>query len=451
MPNFRRNEVGTYSLQTIYSNLTSEIPDIKFVPLVEAGLYFANRWVHINNPVRAGSTIEFDLDSSGVPEVADIGKGMTWLRINANETISEVFLDGRPWHYFDDHSVRLPTNVAHVKVNLGTRTSPTVFESFYRVADTVWSFLRFKVTLLAAKGLNITVRLVIPEVGAFNGTQWNVFSSEPSQKWGYSFDSSSRILSFWATSDGSATFEAGPDVVPPVFWKISRSPTWYNSTVTIKANITDLQTYVENVILSYRAQGEWTNVTMVLAEALYVGEIPAFPYQTTVQYKLYAFDIYGNARMSNTLNYTITDKTPPEIGNLDWGPSNPSIGDSVYVRVNVTEPEFASGVRYVMLYYWVDYDFRTLKGINMTQKGSMWSAIIPGQSGGRIVSFFVYAYDNANNAIQSDDVSYTVSGSGIPIWSFVFICVVVLAGVGAAAVVYLRKFRKGKARTKEPK
>ena len=451
VPNFRRNEVGTYSLQTIYSNLTSEIPDIKFVPLVEAGLYFANRWVHINNPVRAGSTIEFDLISSEVPEVAGIGKGMTWLRINANETISEVFLDGNPWHYFDDHSVRLPTNVAHVKVTLGTPTSPTVSESFYKVTDTVWSFLRFKVTVSAAQGLNITIRLHIPEVGAFNGTQWNVFSSEPSQKWGYSFDSSSRILSFWATSDGSATFEAGPDVVPPMFWKVSHSPTLYNSTVTIRANITDLRTYVENAILSYRVQGEWANVTMVLNETLYVGDIPAFAYQTKVQYKVYAFDIYGNARMSDNFNYTVTDKTPPEIGNIEWGPENPSSGDAVYVRVNVTEPESASGVRYVMLYYWVNRDFGTLKWINMTRKGDTWSAFIPGQSGGTTVSFLVYAFDNANNKIESDYESYDVSGSGMPIWIFILIGVAVLAGVGAAAVVYLKKFRKGKPTTKEPK
>lgn len=445
VPNFRSNEVGTYSLQTVYSNLTSEIPDIKFVPLVEAGLYFANRWVHISNPVRQGSTIEFDLDSSKVPEVADIGKGMTWLRINANETISEVFLDGRPWYYFDDHSVRLPTNVAHVKVILGTPTSPTVSESFYKVIDTVWSFLRFKVTVSAAVGLNITIRLHIPEVGAFNGTQWNVFS--PSLKWGYSFDSSSRILSFWAISDGSATFEAGPDVVAPVFWKISHSPALYNSPVTIRANITDLRTYVENAILSYRAQGEWTNVTMVLNESLYVGDIPAFPYQTKVQYKLYAFDIYGNARMSDNFNYTVTDKTPPEMGNIEWGPGNPSSWETVYVRVNVTEPESASGVRYVLLYYWVNLDFTTLNTINMTRKGDMWSAVIPGQSGGRTVYFFVYALDNANNPIQSDDVSYTVGGSGLPISSLILIGIVVLAGAGAAAVVYLKKFRKGKATT----
>jgi len=38
VPNFRHNEVGIYSLQTVCSNLTSEIPDIKFVPLVEAAL-----------------------------------------------------------------------------------------------------------------------------------------------------------------------------------------------------------------------------------------------------------------------------------------------------------------------------------------------------------------------------------------------------------------------------
>src|SRR3972149_9422539 len=70
--NFRRNEVGTYSLQTIVRNLSSEIPDIRFVPLIEAGLYFGNKWVRINNAWRDGSMIEFDVDASAIPRVADI-------------------------------------------------------------------------------------------------------------------------------------------------------------------------------------------------------------------------------------------------------------------------------------------------------------------------------------------------------------------------------------------
>jgi hypothetical protein len=444
VPNFRRNEVGTYSLQTIYSNLTSEIPDIRFVPLVEAGLNSANRWVHIKNAARVGSTIDFDLDSSKVPDIAGIGKGMTWLRISANETISEVSIDGKSWYYFDDQSIRLPTANAHVKVTLGARTTPTVVRTVYKVTDTAWSKRSFDVTVVAMEGLNITVKLSVPEVGAFVGDRWNVFCSEPAKKWGYRFDPSSRILFFWAVSDGSVTFQAGPDLVPPVFWQIKSSPPWYNSSVFISGNITDAQTTVQRAVLSYRINNSWINLSMVPDGGLYVAAIPAFPYETEVKYMLYAFDDVGNVNVTDVLSYTVTDMTPPSIENLDWGPSNPSGGDSVYVRLTVTEPESASGVQNVILYYYLDHHLALLKSVNMTLQNSYWSAFIPGQSGGRIVSFFVLTRDKAGNVIQTSDYSYTVSGSETPIFqSPVFIgAVASIALVGIGVTIYFKKLRK---------
>ena len=447
--NFRRNKVGTYSLQTVVANLTYEIPDIRFVPLVEAGLYFGNKWMRIENASRAGSVVEFDVDTSAIPTVTNIEKGMLWLRIHTNETIQEVLIDGEPWYYFDDDSIRLPANNVHVKVTLGARITPTVMRTVYKVTDTKWDVKSFDVTLTSTPELNITVRLLIPEVGAFVGDQWNVFCSEPQDKWGYKFDAFSRVLLFWAISDGFVTFQAGPDVVPPVIWQIITSSPWYDSTVTIQANITDLQTDMGNVTLSYSVNNGWTNETMILEDCFYVAEIPAFPYGTLVRYQLYVSDNIGNWRVTEIFSYNVTDETPPEIGVPEWAPLTPSAGEPVLVRVSAEEPESASGLGNVTLYYRLNGDYFSYKPLKMSQQDEFWCAQISGQSDGTIVTLVVIAYDRAGNFKMTQEHSYTVAGGGTPI-SLTHILLVggTAAVVVAGAIVYFARFRRTKPKKK---
>jgi len=185
---FAQDEVGTYSLKTVYSNLTSEIPQIQFVPLIEAGLYFGNRWASIKNPQRIGSTIEFDVDSSAIPIVANIGKGMLWLRIDANETIRDVSINGEPWFYFDDHTIRLPAESAHVKIVLGERVDPTIIRTVHKVIETSWNDERLIVSVSATRGMNVSISISIPF--------WNAFCNET--QWDYEFDWPTQVLEFWA-------------------------------------------------------------------------------------------------------------------------------------------------------------------------------------------------------------------------------------------------------------
>jgi hypothetical protein len=441
---FRRNEVGTYSLQRVYEKLTSEILDIRFVPIVEAALYFGNKWASIKNPTRVGSTVEFDVDSSAVPEVVNVGKGMVWLRIDANETIKEVFVDNKPWHYFDDHSLRLPADSVHVRVTLGSPTTPRVVRTAYMVVDTAWDMYRFVVSFSAKPGVNVSAQLLIPEIGAFVGDQWNTFCS--ATQWNCKFDAISRTLKFWAISNGTITFRAGPDVMPPVFWEIDNSPTWYNTSVTVTAYVTDLQTGMGNVTLSYLVADEWVNITMIEEEWLYVATIPAFPYGTSVRYKLYASDNIGNWRVTEIFGYNVTDETPPEIGEPDWGPLNPSAGQPVFVRVSVSETESASDLQKVFLWYFLDRNLMGAKSVEMMQEnGGIWWTEIPGQGGGKLVSFFVLAYDNAGNVGKTLDYSYTVTGNetlDLPLP--ILVAVVSIAAVSVGIVVYLKKFKKSK-------
>lgn len=437
---FRRNEVGTYSLQTVFSNLTSEVPDIRFVPLVEAGLYFGNKWMKIENPVRVGSTIEFDLDASSVPDVVSIGKGMFWLRIGTNETIQEVSINDNPWFYFDDHTIRLPASSVHVKVTLGERVSPTVLRTAHIVNETSWNGERFVVSMLATPSLNVSVWLSIP--------LWDAFCSEV--QWNYNFDASKRLLKFWAISDvdGLIVFQVGADVSPPVIWTVERSPTWYNVSVTVTGNITDFETGVRDVNLGYTNGSGWINITMVSEDGLYRGVIPQFPYRTIVDYRLNASDAVGNWRVTANFTYEVVDSTPPEIGIPQWSPASPYADQPVFVVVTVDEPQFASGVQVVLLYYYLDQNFLdTLNWVNMTFVNGVWQATIPGQSKGTLVSFFVLAYDRARNVQQTPThYTFTVGGGRL---AFELLPFLLLGGVVAAVaaigtMIYFARFRKVK-------
>lgn len=435
---FRRNEVGTYSLQTVYANLTSEVPDIRFVPLVEAGLYFGNKWMTITNPVRIGSKIEFDVDASAVPDVVSIGKGMFWLRMSTNETIQEVSINDKPWFYFDDHTIRLPASSVRVKVTLGERINPTVIRAAYKVTETSWNGERIIVSMSATPGLNVSIRLSIPVGDAFcSEAQWN-----------YKFDASRRVLDLWAISDadGLIVFQVGADISPPVIWKVERSPTWYNVSVTITANITDLQTGVKNVTLDYSSGSEWINVTMVIEAGLYTGVIPPFSYGTVVRHRLNASDAVGNWRVTEISSYKVADNTPPEIGTPQWSPARPYAGQSVFVVVSVSEPEYASGVQSVMLYYYLDQDFiGSLNWVNMTYGNGGWQGAIPGQNEGTMVSFFVVAYDRARN-VQQTPTHYTfvVGGGGSALAWLPFLLIGGVLAVAIGSILYFIRFRRVK-------
>jgi hypothetical protein len=300
---------------------------------------------------------------------------------------------------------------------------------------------------------NVTVWLLIPEVGAFVGDQWNVFCSEPQGKWGYRFDVASRVLLFWAVSDGSVTFQAGPDVVPPVVWSVKRSPKapMYDQSVAITANVTDLQTGMGDAILSYSILSRWVNVTMVFEGGLFFADIPGLPYGVFVQYRLYAFDNIGNLRVTEVFSYNVTDRIPPYVGNPEWGPTSPSAGESVFVRVSVSEPENASGVRNVVLNYFLDGSMATLKSVEMTQEDDeFWWANIPGQSGGKEVTFFVTAYDNAGYSRKTRYISYTVAESNTLIHPMLILFIGGPAAVVAVgAIMYFLKIRKAKQKMSE--
>jgi len=131
----------------------------------------------------------------------------------------------------------------------------------------------------------------------------------------WSYDSTTRTLTVNATfSSSSLKLEVffTEDKIPPNILLVERliqNPE-YNDTVTVSANITDDESGVGTVLLSYWDGTYWLNTTMLL-NSLYEGHIPPIPYATEVKYKVYAADCAENWISSEIYSYLVTDTYPP--------------------------------------------------------------------------------------------------------------------------------------------
>jgi hypothetical protein len=104
---------------------------------------------------------------------------------------------------------------------------------------------------------------------------------------------------------------APPDTTPPTIGTITRVPSGSvdeNQNVTVSVNVTDTESGVKNVTLSYtNGSATWTDVTMSLNSTtnLWDGVIPGYLNGTLVQYNITAFDNAGNKAVTSSFNYTV--------------------------------------------------------------------------------------------------------------------------------------------------
>jgi PKD repeat protein len=186
----------------------------------------------------------------------------------------------------------------------------------------------------------------------------------------------------------------------------------YDQLVTIAAQVISEFADIESVILSYQIESaSWINVTMNLDDGFYVADILAQPYNTTVNYKVYASDTAGNSAVSELFSYMVGDFVPPVISKILQVPNSPYPSEIVKVSAKVTEPAEASGVKKVTLWYRTT---GTWSFTDMAMQDGLWTANIPGQSGGLHVKFFVKAFDNAGNNAKTSTFGYTVIIPNVP-------------------------------------
>jgi len=143
----------------------------------------------------------------------------------------------------------------------------------------------------------------------------------------------------------------------------------------------------------------------------YVAEIPPFPWETQVWYRVYAEDWAENNATSGQKSYETKDSYGPAISNLSHTPNSPRYNETVTVSTNVSEPETASGISQVVLSYFNGINWNN---ITMTGQGT-YTANIPTLSWNTIVRYKVYAHDNAENLATSDTYNYVVTDSYAPI------------------------------------
>jgi PKD repeat protein len=201
---------------------------------------------------------------------------------------------------------------------------------------------------------------------------------------------------------------------PPEIVSVTRTPETpnYDQSVRITAQVIKGSADIDSVILKYQIDsGSWVSVTMNLEGGLYVADIPAQPYNTAVNYRVYAYDTIGNYDVSGLFSYTVGDFVPPVISNVVHVPNPPYPYQPVTVSAKVTEPADASGVKNVTLWY---TETGTWTFTTMTLHEGLWTADIPGQGGGLQVNFFVEAFDNAENNAKTSIFSYTVIIPNIP-------------------------------------
>ena len=129
----------------------------------------------------------------------------------------------------------------------------------------------------------------------------------------------------------------------------------------------------------------------------------------------------------------------PTIWEVRRSPEYPEYDQNVLVTVNVTEPERASGIANVTLYYSVD-DI-TWFSIEMTLNGGLYEATIPGQMGDVMVEFYIKVYDNAGNHVSTPKYSdmtkpAEATPKGLPTFLLVGVGVGVALLIGIAVYFY---------------
>ena len=121
-------------------------------------------------------------------------------------------------------------------------------------------------------------------------------------------------------------------IFPPEIVSVIRSPEIPNNdqSVTITAQVTKGSDEIESVILSYQiGSSSWTNVIMNLESSGYVAEIPAQPYNTQVNYKVYATDTNGYYNVSTLDSYTIMIPSSSPIAILIYSPAVANTGEYI--------------------------------------------------------------------------------------------------------------------------
>jgi len=220
-----------------------------------------------------------------------------------------------------------------------------------------------------------------------------------------------QIIGTWVVSP--------PDTTPPLIKTPFQQPepdkVTPDQAVKVYVNVTDTESGVKNVILSYTTNGgaTWNNLTMLYnaTAGLYQATIPAFPSGTTICYKIIAYDNADNVAINDNAGqyycYTVNPPAPPSLL-VSISP----LSASILVGQSITFTSTVSGGYTPCSYQWY------LNGNPVSGATSNTWTFTPTTSG--IYYVHLKVTDDKGNTAQSDSARITVAtvpvgGYSIPI------------------------------------
>ncbi len=212
----------------------------------------------------------------------------------------------------------------------------------------------------------------------------------------------------------------------------------YNEDVAVSAIIKD-HVEVDQALLSFTYDNVWQNVSMRKYGDNFNATIPAQPYNTSVQYRIYALDANGRWVASQIYSYAMPDVVPPEIVSIDWEPKQPSSNDTVTVSANITEPSEASGVKAALFSYKDSFGQWWNTTMTYDSGSGLWRVIIPEQPHNSTVDFYVIAYDNAGNTAVADNSGTYYAYNVLAEFASLVIVPVFMATTLSAIILYRKR------------
>jgi hypothetical protein len=243
---------------------------------------------------------------------------------------------------------------------------------------------------------------------------------------------------------GRVYYQADYDTIPMIYVEnvtIAPNVPTYSDNVVVSAVIKD-GLGVDQAFLSYNTGAEWQNVTMNQSGDTYRATIPAQPYATVVEYRVYANDTVGRWLTSETYSYKVADLTPPEITAISWLPQQPSSNDTVEVSANVSEPSTASGVDTVLFSYLDNNGQWWNTTMTQDQQSQLWKVIVPLQPHNTTVEFYITAIDKAGNVAINNNSGEYYAYTILPEFTSTTVLLLALTLAPLSIVLAKKKIRK---------
>jgi len=127
-------------------------------------------------------------------------------------------------------------------------------------------------------------------------------------------------------------------------------------------------------------------------------------FYTVLSFKWWdGYGVYVDPVFVSYISHGTADVNGPSLSSISHEPFSPTSLNPVTVTVNIQDP---SGVDYAVLQYKIDSG--DWNNVSMSSDGDIYSADIPAQAEGTVVTYRIVAVDTLGNEVVSDDFSYTI-------------------------------------------